>query len=168
GAPCTRSHDDADLRDYAGCQCVPQENICVTAERNNAFLNARSARIVDANHRRAGLHGHIHNLANLCGMHFAKRPAKNSKVLREHIYQPAFDCAPASDYRVAQEFLFIEIKIMCAVFDKASTSRKEPLSSNKSMRSRAVRRPFLCCASIRASPPPSRDLALISCRWRIL
>ena len=38
----------------------------------------------------------------------------------------------------------------------ASISRKEPLSISRSMRSRAVRRPRWCCASMRSAPPPSR------------
>src|SRR5215472_6725714 len=37
-----------------------------------------------------------------------------------------------------------------------SNSSKEPLSRNNSMRSRAVNLPRLCCASIRALPPPRR------------
>ena len=38
---------------------------------------------------------------------------------------------------------------------KVSNSSKLPLSSRRSMRSRAVSLPRLCCASMRASPPPS-------------
>src|SRR5262245_13285700 len=37
-----------------------------------------------------------------------------------------------------------------------SNSSNDPLSMNSSMRSRAVSLPRLCCASMRASPPPSR------------
>ena len=37
-----------------------------------------------------------------------------------------------------------------------SNSSNEPLSSRSSMRSRAVSLPRLCCASMRASPPPRR------------
>ena len=40
-----------------------------------------------------------------------------------------------------------------------SNSSNEPLSSRSSMRSRAVSLPRLCCASMRALPPPSRACA---------
>ena len=40
-----------------------------------------------------------------------------------------------------------------------SNSSNEPLSISSSMRSRAVSLPRLCCASMRACPPPSRALA---------
>ena len=48
-----RPHDGGDLRHDAGGERVAQEDVGVAAERQHAFLNARAARIVEADHRRA-------------------------------------------------------------------------------------------------------------------
>src|ERR1700674_3315879 len=50
-------------------------------------------------------------------------------------------------------------KSVLRCWTKVSNSSNEPLSRRSSMRSRAVNLPRLCCASIRALPPPSRASA---------
>ena len=74
--------------------------------------------VVQADQRRAVLHGHIHDLADLRGMHLAQRSAKDREVLREHVDQAAFNRAPARHDRVAQELLLVQVEVMRAVFDE--------------------------------------------------
>src|SRR5258708_3157141 len=61
-------------------------------------------------------------------------------------------------------FCLSRLKSCVRCWTKASISRNEPLSSKRSILSRAVRRPFLCCESIRSVPPPRRDLTFCSRR----
>src|ERR1700756_5003303 len=64
------AHDGADLWNDAAGQRVAEKNIGVAGERRHAFLNARAAGIVEANHGRAGAHGLVHNFANFQGIGF--------------------------------------------------------------------------------------------------
>ena len=62
-----RPEDRRDLRHDAGGERVAQEDVGVAAERDDAFLDARAARVVEADHRRAVPHREIHDLADLLG-----------------------------------------------------------------------------------------------------
>src|SRR6185437_5172838 len=83
GAARTGAGDQADLWNDSARLDVAPEDFGVAAKRNDAFLNARAARVVDADHRRSGAHGEIHYLADLFGKRFAERPAEHAEVLRE-------------------------------------------------------------------------------------
>jgi hypothetical protein len=60
-----RSHDGRDLRDRAGSQGVAQEDVGVAGERSHAFLDARTARIVEPHHGHALPERQIHDLHDL-------------------------------------------------------------------------------------------------------
>ena len=51
-----RAENRRDLRHHARRERVAQENLGVPAERDDAFLDARAARVVEADHRRAVAH----------------------------------------------------------------------------------------------------------------
>ena len=55
GAAGAGPHDGADLRHHARGEGVAQEDVGVAAERRHAFLDARAARVVEADDRRADL-----------------------------------------------------------------------------------------------------------------
>ena len=52
---------------------VALEHVGIAAERGDAFLDARAARVVEADHRRADLHRLVHHLADLLGVRFRQR-----------------------------------------------------------------------------------------------
>src|SRR6266852_5462482 len=85
GAAGARTHDRADLRDDAAGQRVAQKNIGVTGKRRDAFLDARAARIVQADDGSAGAHGLIHYFANFQGVGFGERAAEDGEVLGEDV-----------------------------------------------------------------------------------
>ena len=62
------SHDGGYLGDESGGEGVSQEDICVSAEAFDSFLNAGSAGVVESNDRGSGFHGEVHNLANFAGI----------------------------------------------------------------------------------------------------
>ena len=103
-----RPGDQTDLRDDAAGLDVAPEDLRVAAEADDAFLDARAARVVDADHRRAGAHGEVHHLADLLGEHFAERPAQHGEVLREEEDLAPVDRGPAGDDAVAEKELLVE------------------------------------------------------------
>ncbi len=58
-------HDHADLRDHPARQDVALEDVGIAGERRHPLLDARAARVVQPDHRRAVLHRHVHDLADL-------------------------------------------------------------------------------------------------------
>ena len=79
GAAGARPHDHADLRDHARGAHVAQEDVAVAGEGGDAFLDARAARVVQADHGRAGLHGEVHHLGDLVADDLAEEPPKTVK-----------------------------------------------------------------------------------------
>ena len=76
---------------------ISVEDAAVTRKRDDPFLNARSRSVVEANHWRSNLEGHVHEFVNLLGVHLAKRPTKHGEVLREHKDLAPIDGAPTRD-----------------------------------------------------------------------
>ena len=75
------THDGGNLRDDARRQNVAEEDIGVAGERDDSLLDARAARVVDADDRAAVLHRQVHHLADLLGEHLAERAAEDGEVL---------------------------------------------------------------------------------------
>ena len=122
-----RPHDDRDLRDDAGGEDVLLEDIRVTGERRDTFLDARPPGIVQPDDRRADAHGHVHDLADLLRMGFGQRPAQHGEVLGEHIDLPPVHGAPAGDDAIARVFLLFHAEIDAAVRDEHVVFLERPL-----------------------------------------
>ena len=103
GAARARAHDRRDLRDHAHeARCA--EDVGVSGERDDAFLDARAAGVVEADDGRADLHRQVHDLADLGGVGFGERAAEDGEVLGEDEDQAAVDAAVAGDEAVAGSF----------------------------------------------------------------
>ena len=113
-----RAHDRADLRDHAAGERIAQENIGIARQRFDAFLNARAAGIVQADHGRAGAHRQVHDLGDFGGVGFGKRAAENGEILREDVHQAASDAAVAGDKPVAGRALRFHAEIVGVVADE--------------------------------------------------
>ena len=112
------SHDQRHLRNDTRGQHVALEHLGIAGKRGDALLDARSAGIVEPDHRRADLHRLVHDLADLLGMRLRERAAKHREVLAEDKNQPAVDRAVAGDDAVARDLLLADAEIMAAVLDK--------------------------------------------------
>jgi len=115
GAARARPHDRADLRNHAARQRVAQKNIGVTRQRHHTLLDARAARIIQADHRRAVAHRQVHYLADLERVGFRERSAKHGEILRKNIDQPAVDTSVAGDEAIPGRPLVLHPKIIAAV-----------------------------------------------------
>ena len=113
-----RPHDRRNLRHHSAIQRVAQKNIRVSRQRHHAFLNPRSAGIVQPDYRRAHLRRQVHDLYNLPRIRFRQRSAKHGEVLRKHVHEPPFDAPVASDESVAVDFLFGHAEVIAAVGDQ--------------------------------------------------
>ncbi len=107
-----------DLRNDARGQDVALEDVGVAAERGHAFLDARAAGVVEADHRRADLHRVVHDLADLLGVRLGERAAEDREVLAEDEHQPAVDRAVAGDDAVARDLLVGHAEVRAAVLDE--------------------------------------------------
>ena len=103
GAAGARPHDRGNLRHDARGERVAEKDVGVAAEREHALLDARAARVVQPDDRRAELHREIHDLHDLRGVGFRGRSAEDGEVLREGEDLPAVDQAVAGDDAVARD-----------------------------------------------------------------
>ena len=110
-----RAHDQRDLRDDAGGQDVAAEDLAVEAEGDHALLDARAARVVDADHRHAGLHREVHDLDDLLAEDLAEAAAEDGEVLGEHADRAAVDRAVAGDDAVAVGAVVGQVEVVGAV-----------------------------------------------------
>src|SRR3546814_11160239 len=80
---------------------VALEHIGIAAKAGDAFLDSRAAGIVEADHGRAHLHRHVHDLADLLGVALRKRTAEDGEILAEDEDQSAVDRARPGHHPVA-------------------------------------------------------------------
>src|SRR5438309_1709810 len=86
-----RTHNATDLRHDTAGQGVPQKDVGVAAETDDAFLYARAAGIVQTNDGRANLHRQVHHFADFFSVRFGKGTAKDGEILGEDKYFAAID-----------------------------------------------------------------------------
>src|SRR6185503_8773188 len=98
---------------------VAQKNLGVTAEGNDAFLDARAAGVVETDDRRPVAHRQVHDLADLLGERLGQRTAEHREILREHVDEPSVDSTVAGHDAVAVILLLIQTEIARAVDHKA-------------------------------------------------
>src|SRR2546427_48698 len=119
GAAGAGPEDGADLRHDPRREGVAQENAGVPAERRHAFLNPRTAGIVESDHRRAVLYSEVHHLTDLLGVGFREGSAEHGEVLGKDVDEPPLDPAPSRHHPVAEHLLVGEAEIGRAMRDEA-------------------------------------------------
>src|SRR5262245_55707698 len=101
GAARAGPHDRGKLGNHTGSDSISQKDIGVARERDDTFLNPRSAGVVQADDWRTHLYCKIHNLADLLSVGFAERSAENSEILREDVDEPSVNTAISTHDAVA-------------------------------------------------------------------
>ena len=107
GATGGRPHDDRDLRDDTRRARVESEDLTVFSEGDHTLLDARAARVQDADDRHPAAKGQLHDLDDLLAGYFAERSAEGREVLCVDRYRAAMDGAGAGDHRVAVGARFV-------------------------------------------------------------
>jgi hypothetical protein len=120
GAARARAHDGRELRDHAAGARVAVEDVGVTGQRLDALLDPGSARIVEPDDRRAGLHGQVHDAADLLGVGLRQAAAEDGEVLAEHVDQPALDGAVSGHHTVPVGPVVHHAEVVVAVPDQGA------------------------------------------------
>ena len=120
GAARAGTEDRGDLRHDSGRARVAEKNARVSREGDDTLLDARSARVVQADDRGAVLDGEVHDLADLLGVGLRERSAENGEVLGEHEDAPPVDGARSGDDTVAGHARLLHPEVARAVLDERS------------------------------------------------
>ena len=113
-----RPQNHRDLRNYAGCLCMPEKHAAVAAQGRDPFFYSCAAAVIDADKRCFHFHGHILNPADFERVIFTQRPADYRKIFTGHEHQPAVYFSISRHYAVPWHTAFIQIKIINAGFHK--------------------------------------------------
>ena len=105
------AHDRRDLGHHPGGQGVPEEDVGIPGQGDHPFLDPRAAGIVQAENRRADLHRHVHQLADLLGEGFGKGAAEHGEIVGEHEHRPAVDPPVAGHHAIAGDLLPVHAEI---------------------------------------------------------
>ena len=92
--------DHADLGDHPRGGHVAVEDAAVGVQRDDAFLDAGSGAVVEADHGHAGRGGQVHDLVDLLGEDLAQGAAEDGEVLAEDADPPPVDRPEAGDHAV--------------------------------------------------------------------
>jgi len=150
--PRAGAEDRRDLGDDSRGERIAEKNVRVSAEGNDAFLDAGASRVVETDDGRAHLHREIHELADLRGVRLGQGTAEHREVLREHEDRAVLDAHDSRDDAVAGDRvrLVVHAEVARAVHDERVDFVERSRSPSSSTRSRAVSLPALCCS--RACP----------------
>ena len=118
GAAGARAHHRRNLRNHARGEGVAQKDVGIAGKRQHTLLNARTARIVQANDRRTHLHRKVHDLHDFGGVGFRQRSAEDGEVLRKRVDRPAVDAAVARDDAIARDELIGHPEVEASVCDE--------------------------------------------------
>src|ERR1039458_1560380 len=100
-----RAANQRHLGHHAGEHHVHVEYAPIARQAVDAFLHARTARVVDEDERRAGLERVAHHLGDLFAMDFAGRAATYGKVLAGQVDEAAIHRGGAGDNTIGRQFL---------------------------------------------------------------
>ena len=103
-----RTEHDADLRYHAGTFGVAPEDFAIAAKTVDALLNARAARVDQADDRRPFAECQVHHPTDFTRLRFAKRPAEDGEILRVDEYRAPVDPASAGHDAITVECLAID------------------------------------------------------------
>src|SRR5438309_9297533 len=159
GAAGARSQDEAELGNYPARFDVAPEDLRVARQRHHTFLDARAARVVDADDRDPVPESQVHHLDDLLREHLAERASEHRGVMAEEHHVAAVDLShPVTTPSPGTRF-DSRPKPCARCVAKMSISSNELRSTRREMRSRAVSLCLACCRlNASASPCPASYL----------
>lgn len=107
------------MGDDTGGEGVAQEDVGVSGEADDAFLDAGAAGVVDADDGGAVAHGHVHDFDDFFGVDAAEAAAEDGEVLAEDVDEAVVDGSPTGDDTVAQDAIVGHAEVVFAVGDEA-------------------------------------------------
>jgi len=120
------AHDGRNLGNDSRGQRVAEENIGISRQALDPFLNPGASGIVEPDYRVSRFHGQVHDFTNLSGVLFTQTAAENRKILGKHVDRPAVDFSESGDDAVSVILFLVHIKIYAAVSDQTIKFLKCP------------------------------------------
>ena len=111
----TRTADARNLGNNTRGFDVALEDVGKSGQSIHTLLDARTARVVQADAGCAHLHRLVHHLANLFGHCLRQRTAVDGEVLGIDIDQTAVDGGAAAHHAVAEELLLLHAEVVAAM-----------------------------------------------------
>ena len=106
GTARTRPENTGNLGNHTRCLNVTLEDIGITTQGVDTFLNTCSARIIDTDTRCPHFHGLVHHLTDFLGHGLRQRASVHREVLCKHINQTPVD-STASGHDPVPQILFL-------------------------------------------------------------
>jgi hypothetical protein len=103
--------DDGDLRNDSGGEHIAEEDLAVAGECLDAFLDARSAGVVNADDGDAGLDGEVEEVADFLGVNGTDGAAANGEILGVGGNGAAIDVSGRADDAVAGHLAFFQSEV---------------------------------------------------------
>ena len=107
--------DDSDLGNNAGEQDVVVEHLAVAGKRIDTFLDTRTARVLESNHRHPDFRRILHGTDDLLCVHLAERPGQYREILAEGGNLLAANVTGAGDHTVGRQIAAFHAEILGAV-----------------------------------------------------
>src|SRR5262249_27714568 len=121
-----RTEDGRDLGHDTGGARVSQKDLRVAGERDDALLDSRASRVVQADDRSAVLDREIHDLADLVRVGLGERPAEDREILGEDVDRPTLDRTGAAHDAVAGNLDLFHAEVPAAVLDERIELEEAP------------------------------------------
>ena len=115
GSPRTGAQDHGDLGHNSRGQGVPQDDVGVATQGDDALLDPGSPRIVEADEGSSVLHGHLLELDDLFRVGLGEGAAKNGEILGEGVDQAPVDGPVSRHDPVAEDLLLLQSELHGAV-----------------------------------------------------
>ncbi len=157
------SHDRRDLRNPLGRhhRVVAEHPPKVILIRKHVFLQRQKhpRAVHQVNRRQAVFHGNVLRPDHLLRRHREERAGLHRGVVDDQHEQPSMHPSQSGHHSRRRSSAPLLIHPMRRVQSQFEQLAPFPRSSSSPIRSRAVSRCFLCCASMALAPPPSRIFA---------
>jgi hypothetical protein len=112
------AHDGRNLGNHAGGHRVAVKDLAVAGQGIHAFLDAGAARIVEADEGHPGFEGHVHDLADLLGLHLTEAARPGGKILGKGEHRPAVHQAVSGNHTVGGNLDLRHAEIDAAVLNE--------------------------------------------------
>ena len=116
--------DDGNLRNIAGSAHIIVENVAVSGQRVDAFLDARAAGIVDADQRAAGVYRSFDDVGDFLSVQKAERSALQRKILGIYGHLSAVDGPESGDDAVVGDVFSLHSEFRTVMPDAGINFRK--------------------------------------------
>ena len=113
------AHNQGQLGNHATGLSITPENLGISAQRIDSFLNPGTSGIVDSHNRSPDIKGHIHDFADLAGMSQRQRTSEYSEILRKSKNPPSIHQPGPGNDTISHNRFLLHTELRAGVSHKA-------------------------------------------------